>query len=372
MKHVILAICCAAALVVTDAVHAQAQWTAARMYGDRPPPPTEPSIALPAPQVVAVPKVEPPKQVVRQIIVRRPRSVSSGPVTMPPPEVLVTMVRSALTSVNQANFTENYSVLRGMTTPTLQARASAAQLSKAFAHLREQNLDLSPALVVPPQFSAQPTLSPEGALKMTGIFPSRPLQINFTIEYLPIDGFWMIDSLSVSASRAIAIATEATSQSTPALAPPPAPVAQSAKPSSPGKAHIARTTLPTGRFIPVEYGIAYRPAFVPTGRRANAKPNARKSSTSAAIAEPGRQRPPAVYLQVTSQRSEAEAKAVFNSLRSKYPAILGDRQAVIRRADLGNKGVYYRAQIGPVSAEQAGQQCNQLKAVGGQCFVQYN
>lgn len=364
MKHVILAICCAAALVVTDAVHAQAQWTAARMYGDRPPPPTEPSIALPAPQVVAVPNVETPKQVVRQIIVRRPRSVSSGPVTMPPPEVLVTMVRSALISVNQANFTENYSVLRGMTTPTLQARASAAQLSKAFAHLREQNLDLSPALVVPPQFSAQPTLSPEGALKMTGIFPSRPLQINFTIEYLPIDGFWMIDSLSVSASRAIAVATDTASQSAPAPASPPAPVAQNAKPPSPDK---ARTTLPAGRFVPVEYGIAYRPAFVPTGRRTNAKSNAR-----AAIAEPGRQRPPAVYLQVTSQRSEAEAKAVFNSLRSKYPAILGDRQAVIRRADLGNKGVYYRAQIGPVSAEQAGQQCNQLKAVGGQCFVQYN
>jgi len=75
---------------------------------------------------------------------------------------------------------------------------------------------------------------------------------------------------------------------------------------------------------------------------------------------------------LTSQRTEAEAKAAFNSLRAKYPSILGDRQPVIRRADLGGKGIYYRAQIGPVNADEADKQCSNLKAVGGQCFIQYN
>jgi len=80
----------------------------------------------------------------------------------------------------------------------------------------------------------------------------------------------------------------------------------------------------------------------------------------------------AAYLQVTSQRSEAEAKAAYNSLRAKFSEILGDRQPIIRRADLGDKGIYYRAQIGPVSSEQAEAKCSQLKAVGGHCFIQYN
>ena len=48
-------------------------------------------------------------------------------------------------------------------------------------------------------------------------------------------------------------------------------------------------------------------------------------------------------------------------------------ETVIRRADLGSKGVYYRAQVGPFgTAEDANQLCSNLKAAGGQCIVQRN
>ena len=383
MKRSTLAIYAAAAVViVASAIPAQAQW--ARRNAEMSPPPTEPSIALPAqPQVAALPAAQ-PKPVVRNIIVRRPRSIQSGPVNMPASDVLVMMVRAALTAVNQANFTENYSVLRGMTTPALQTRLSAEQLGKAFVDLRKQNLDLSPALVLAPEFTEMPKLSSAGALTLKGIFPARPLRINFAIEYLPIDGFWMIDQLSVSASRAdaplVAQATPAPApqaaapEATPAApVPAPAPVAQEAKPavqeSAPERAGAASMSLPTGRFVPVNYGFDYKPAFVPAARQTAYQ--AASAPRAAVAAAPVRQGP-AAYLQLTSQRSEAEAKAAFNSLRAKYAAILGDRQAVIRRADLGGKGIYYRAQIGPVSAAEADKQCSELRAVGGQCFVQYN
>jgi cell division protein FtsN len=46
---------------------------------------------------------------------------------------------------------------------------------------------------------------------------------------------------------------------------------------------------------------------------------------------------------------------------------------VIRRAELGDKGVYYRAMVGPfTSVEQATELCSSLKAAGGQCVVQKN
>jgi hypothetical protein len=78
-------------------------------------------------------------------------------------------------------------------------------------------------------------------------------------------------------------------------------------------------------------------------------------------------------VQISSQRSEAEAQASFRALQAKYPTVLGSRQAVIRRADLGSKGVYYRAQVGPfATAEDANQLCSNLKAAGGQCIVQRN
>lgn len=380
MMRIKLAICSVAAVTIMAAsLPARAQW--ARPNGEQSPPPTELSIALPASQVATLPTVQPPKPVVRNIIVRRPRSIQSGPVNMPAADVLVMMVRAALTAVNQANFTENYSVLRGMTTPALQTRLSAEQLGRAFVDLRKQNLDLSPALVLAPEFTEMPRLTSAGALMLKGIFPSRPLRINFAIEYLPIDGFWMIDQFSVSASRADApliaqmtapkmlaphVAAPEAAQATPAAtAPAPAPVVQDTKPAAPERADHAQTSLATGRFVPVNYSLDYKPAFIPADRQASPKPRAMPA------AAPARQGPLA-YLQLTSQRTEAEAKAAFNSLRVKYAAILGDRQAVIRRADLGDKGIYYRAQIGPVNAAQAAKQCSDLRSVGGQCFVQYN
>jgi hypothetical protein len=78
-------------------------------------------------------------------------------------------------------------------------------------------------------------------------------------------------------------------------------------------------------------------------------------------------------VQVSSQRNEAEAQASYRVLQGKFPTVLGSRTALIRRADLGEKGVYYRAMVGPFgSPEEASQFCGSLKTAGGQCVVQRN
>jgi SPOR domain len=79
------------------------------------------------------------------------------------------------------------------------------------------------------------------------------------------------------------------------------------------------------------------------------------------------------YVQLSSQRSEAEAQASFHSLQAKFPQQLGEREPLVRRADLGAKGIYYRAMVGPFgSPGEAEQFCSNLKAAGGQCIVQKN
>ena len=75
-------------------------------------------------------------------------------------------------------------------------------------------------------------------------------------------------------------------------------------------------------------------------------------------------------VQLSSQRSEADALTSYRALQAKYPGVLGSRQAVVRRADLGDKGVYYRAMVGPFgSSEEAAQFCVNLRTAGGQCVV---
>jgi hypothetical protein len=79
-------------------------------------------------------------------------------------------------------------------------------------------------------------------------------------------------------------------------------------------------------------------------------------------------------VQVSSQKNEADAQASYRVLQGKYPSVLGSQSVLVKRVDLGEKGVFYRAFAGPFSsADQAGQVCNSLKAAGGpQCLIQRN
>jgi hypothetical protein len=96
-----------------------------------------------------------------------------------------------------------------------------------------------------------------------------------------------------------------------------------------------------------------------------------EANTAAAVTAPALGSGYAV--QVTSERSERAAQAAFRALQAKYPNQLGGRQLIIRHADLGAAGIYYRALVGPfASAEKASKMCSGLKAAGGDCIIQKN
>ena len=77
-------------------------------------------------------------------------------------------------------------------------------------------------------------------------------------------------------------------------------------------------------------------------------------------------------VQLSAQRSEAEAQAAFHTMQTKYSALSG-RQPLIRRKDQGERGIFYAAQVGPFGVKSdADQLCETLKSAGGTCFVQKN
>jgi hypothetical protein len=79
------------------------------------------------------------------------------------------------------------------------------------------------------------------------------------------------------------------------------------------------------------------------------------------------------YVQVSSQKSEADARASFRALQGKYAGILGSKTASIHKADIAGKGTFYRAMVGPFgTGDEAVQFCTSLKSAGGQCVVQRN
>jgi SPOR domain len=76
-------------------------------------------------------------------------------------------------------------------------------------------------------------------------------------------------------------------------------------------------------------------------------------------------------VQVSAQRTEEEARSAFRVAQSKY-AVLAGYQVVIRKKDRGRHGVFYAAQVGPLSPEEANGLCSRIKNAGGKCFTQEN
>lgn len=77
----------------------------------------------------------------------------------------------------------------------------------------------------------------------------------------------------------------------------------------------------------------------------------------------------AAYVQLSSQRSEEAARSAFAALQRKFPSVLGSATVDIQQADLGTKGVYYRARVGAASRDAAVALCEQLRAAGGDCLI---
>lgn len=77
----------------------------------------------------------------------------------------------------------------------------------------------------------------------------------------------------------------------------------------------------------------------------------------------------AAYVQLSSQRSEGEAQASLRQAQSRYGNLLQGNVLEIQRADLGQKGIYYRVRLPSSSLQEATSICASIKANGGECFA---
>lgn len=112
------------------------------------------------------------------------------------------LIRSTLLTLNDANRSGNYTVLRDLAAPTFQANNTAADLSLVFADLRRRNFDLFAVALAAPQLSTPPYLDTNKMLRLNGHFPTRPLHINFDLLFENVGGRWRLFGISVATPQA--------------------------------------------------------------------------------------------------------------------------------------------------------------------------
>jgi cell division protein FtsN len=77
----------------------------------------------------------------------------------------------------------------------------------------------------------------------------------------------------------------------------------------------------------------------------------------------------AYVLQIGAYKSQADADASWKAFKAKHP-IAGGYSEDVRKADLGDKGTWYRLRMGSFADKAAATTfCEKLKSDGGNCLV---
>jgi hypothetical protein len=143
-------------------------------------------------------------------------------------EVVVTLVRTTLVALHQANVTGNYTVLRDLAAPDFSEKNTASDLARIFASIRELRVDLGRAVLLDPQIS-RAMLTDDKMLDIAGALATEP-PVKFELQFRPVSGVWRLEKISITPLQVGTVPQAQTPVgSAPAAAKPPAG-AQAAKP----------------------------------------------------------------------------------------------------------------------------------------------
>jgi hypothetical protein len=130
------------------------------------------------------------------------------------------LIRSTLLTLNDANRSGNYSVFRDLAAPDFQAKNTAADLAQIFLDLRRRNFNMYAVAVDAPQLSSPPAFDGDKLLRLTGFFPTKPLQINFDLLFQNVGGEWRVLGISVATPPAPTQPAETAAPKVPPTEPP--------------------------------------------------------------------------------------------------------------------------------------------------------
>ena len=106
----------------------------------------------------------------------------------------------------------------------------------------------------------------------------------------------------------------------------------------------------------------------PATRTVAAPPTVTKAPSTDTAATSGK-----LYVQLLASRSQNDALDAWKRLQSKNGDLLGDLGSSVARADLGDRGVYYRLRAGPIASEaRAKSLCSALADRKVSCLIVRN
>jgi sporulation related protein len=152
------------------------------------------------------------------------------------------------------------------------------------------------------------------------------------------------------------------------LPPPEKPMPRPAPPPPQSEAMQSATGAAPATSATPEVPSAAIPAAQPQQQAAT--PPSKAAQAAPGVSKPVAAKGPGTRLQLGSLRSEEAARQEWERIKHKNGDLLGSLSATPIRADLGDKGIYYRLQTAPVADPAAAERiCAELKQRSVGCII---
>lgn len=108
------------------------------------------------------------------------------------------LIKTCLLTLNDANITGNYAVLRAKLAKPFREQFSTEQLKAAFKTFSDNKIDYGIIATKPAIASSESKIDERGALVLRGYFDTKPSRVVYELDFVPSDGEWKPISMNVN------------------------------------------------------------------------------------------------------------------------------------------------------------------------------
>lgn len=116
---------------------------------------------------------------------------------VPGERALEALVKSSLLTFNDANVTNNYTVLHAKLSQPFRIKYPPEKLAETFKVFRDKNIDFDIIAGLKPVYDPAPQVDDNGKLLVEGYFDPEKARVAFELDYIPSDGEWKLIRLNV-------------------------------------------------------------------------------------------------------------------------------------------------------------------------------
>ena len=102
------------------------------------------------------------------------------------------LIKTSLSTLNDANLTGNYSVLYAKLSKPFRDQFTPDKLKAAFKTFADQKADWSIIVAKPPVPTEEAKIDERGALLLRGYFDTQPSRVSYDLDFVPSEGEWKI------------------------------------------------------------------------------------------------------------------------------------------------------------------------------------